>query len=189
MAATKPEAENRERILEAAERLFVERGIGNASLGDIAAESGVSRGTLYYYYKAKEDLIIDVADRHMARVGDSILALSRSGTSDIGGTLKSLAQAILADTTRNVMHEHLVHAAISGNEAVRARLESSYERWETLIRDELGRLGAPSDRAAVAAELLVALLDGLVMRAGVRGRPVRLEDGLDGFFAFVARYF
>ena len=43
-------------VLEAALAVFVERGFAGAKLDDVAARAGVSKGTLYLYYKSKEEL-------------------------------------------------------------------------------------------------------------------------------------
>ena len=54
---------SRETILDAAERLFAERGYEGASLNDIATEAGLSRGTPSYFFGSKEQLYLDVLDR------------------------------------------------------------------------------------------------------------------------------
>jgi AcrR family transcriptional regulator len=68
MAAASPErtrnaGRSRSAILESAERLFSERGYDAASLGDIAAAAGLSRGTPSYFFGSKERLYVDVLDR------------------------------------------------------------------------------------------------------------------------------
>ena len=44
-------------IINCAAKLFAKRGVGSVSLRDIADELGISKGTLHYYFKTKEDLI------------------------------------------------------------------------------------------------------------------------------------
>src|SRR5215470_3506409 len=46
----------REQILEGARRVFLGQGFDAASMGEIARAAGVSKGTLYVYFKNKEDL-------------------------------------------------------------------------------------------------------------------------------------
>lgn len=48
-------------ILEAAQAVFAEKGFTATKLEDIARRAGVSKGTLYIYYKTKEDLFREVA--------------------------------------------------------------------------------------------------------------------------------
>ncbi len=53
-------AESRARILAAAERVFAGRGFFAARISDIAAEAGMSTGSLYWYFPAKEDVLAAV---------------------------------------------------------------------------------------------------------------------------------
>lgn len=59
MARRKKEPQNvhRKNISSAAEQLFMEKGIENTSMNDIAKAAGYSKATLYVYFKNKEELI------------------------------------------------------------------------------------------------------------------------------------
>lgn len=46
----------REEIIDAAEKVFFSRGIENATMDDVAEEAELSKGTLYLYFKSKEDI-------------------------------------------------------------------------------------------------------------------------------------
>jgi AcrR family transcriptional regulator len=48
--------DKRNRLIQAAKELFLEKGITQSSLSDIADRSGVPLGNVYYYFKTKEDL-------------------------------------------------------------------------------------------------------------------------------------
>lgn len=52
-----PQSVHRKNISEIAEKLFIEKGIENTSMNDIARESGYSKASLYVYFKDKEELI------------------------------------------------------------------------------------------------------------------------------------
>lgn len=55
--------ERKEQILNAAEEVFTQRGLDRARMDDVAAQTGLSKGTLYLYFKSKEDLIISIFER------------------------------------------------------------------------------------------------------------------------------
>lgn len=55
-------SDKRERLIAAGRRLFHRRGIGHSSLADVAEESGVPLGNIYYYFKSKDALIAAVAE-------------------------------------------------------------------------------------------------------------------------------
>ena len=54
------EAGKYQQILDAAAELFAERGFEGASIQDIAQKAGVGKGTVYLYFKTKDDLIRQV---------------------------------------------------------------------------------------------------------------------------------
>jgi AcrR family transcriptional regulator len=57
--------QRREDILDAAQRVFFEKGLAAATMDDIAEAAELSKGTLYLYYKSKEDLYLTVMMRGM----------------------------------------------------------------------------------------------------------------------------
>jgi AcrR family transcriptional regulator len=50
-------------ILNAAEGVFTRKGIDDARMEDIAEETGLSKGTLYLYFKSKDEIILAILDR------------------------------------------------------------------------------------------------------------------------------
>jgi TetR/AcrR family fatty acid metabolism transcriptional regulator len=57
--------DKRERILVAAERIFARHGFFAAKVSDVAKEAGVADGTIYLYFKSKDDLLISLFERRM----------------------------------------------------------------------------------------------------------------------------
>ena len=59
-----PEAQSptRKRIVDAATRLFYAEGIGRVSVDAVAEEAGLTKRTLYYHFKSKDDLIAAYLD-------------------------------------------------------------------------------------------------------------------------------
>ncbi len=55
--------ERKDQILDAATHVFSEHGFHEAHVDDIAEEAGLSKGTLYWYFKSKDDIIIALLDR------------------------------------------------------------------------------------------------------------------------------
>jgi AcrR family transcriptional regulator len=59
--------ERKTQILNAAEGVFTKRGFNEARMDDIAEKTGLSKGTLYLYFKSKDDLIIAILERIFQR--------------------------------------------------------------------------------------------------------------------------
>lgn len=58
-------AANRQRIVDAALHLFMERGYAETSIGDVAEHAGLLKGNLSYYFKTKADMLESVSDARM----------------------------------------------------------------------------------------------------------------------------
>jgi AcrR family transcriptional regulator len=77
-------ANNREEILDAAERVFAERGIGEGSLRDIARASGFSTAAIYNYFENKSDLLAATLVRRGTGLLDAINAAAVSEATSMG---------------------------------------------------------------------------------------------------------
>jgi AcrR family transcriptional regulator len=60
--------ERRQEILDAAMRCFARTGYHQTSMDDIVAESGLSKGTLYWYFKSKRELFFALFDRILSEM-------------------------------------------------------------------------------------------------------------------------
>lgn len=63
MRIVKEAEERKNEILDVAERLFVTKGFDNTSTNDILSEIGIARGTLYYHFKSKTDILDAMIER------------------------------------------------------------------------------------------------------------------------------
>ena len=71
-AADKQPGDKRDRILSAAERIFARHGFFAAKVSDVAKEAGVADGTIYLYFKSKDDLLISLFERRMQQVNETL---------------------------------------------------------------------------------------------------------------------
>jgi AcrR family transcriptional regulator len=71
-------AERTRQILDAAMAVFARLGFRQARMDDIAEDAGVSKGTLYLYFKSKDDLIAAILRRISARELDAVRMLESS---------------------------------------------------------------------------------------------------------------
>ena len=55
--------ERKSQILTAATKVFTELGFAGARMDDIVAESGLSKGNLYWYFESKDTIIISMLDQ------------------------------------------------------------------------------------------------------------------------------
>jgi TetR/AcrR family fatty acid metabolism transcriptional regulator len=83
-------AGKREAILRAAIRVFAHNGYFNSKVADIAREAGVADGTVYLYFKSKEEILHSIFDRSMGEaIADGRKQLE--GISDAREKLRRIA--------------------------------------------------------------------------------------------------
>lgn len=63
-----------EALLDAAERLFLERGYANVSMQQIAEAAGFTKGATYYHFQGKDDLFLAVSKRLATNLRDQLIA-------------------------------------------------------------------------------------------------------------------
>ncbi|MBK6750076.1 MAG: TetR/AcrR family transcriptional regulator [Pyrinomonadaceae bacterium] len=91
--ATVPD--KREAILRAATKVFAGRGYFNSKVSDIAGAAGIADGTVYLYFKSKDDILHSIFDRAMsefiaegkqelAKIDDPVLKLRRIAELHLG---------------------------------------------------------------------------------------------------------
>lgn len=98
-------------ILDAAARLFAQKGFDDTSVADIMNAVGIAKGTLYHHFKSKEDIMDALIERQM----DNILSAARKVAEDVSIPVKErMIRAILAlrveaseQTEGKEMIEHL----------------------------------------------------------------------------------
>ena len=78
LRVVKEAAERRKEILDVAEELFVTKGYDKTSTNDILDRIGIARGTLYYHFKSKEDIL----NAMIERINISLIARAQTIASD-----------------------------------------------------------------------------------------------------------
>jgi len=67
-AASRPAiADKREAILRAAVKVFARKGYFNSKVSDVASEAGIADGTVYLYFKSKDEILHSIFDQAMSR--------------------------------------------------------------------------------------------------------------------------
>lgn len=96
---TKEEAlETRNSILDAAERVFFEKGVSRTSLADIAQAAGVTRGAIYWHFSHKSDLFTEMFDRVLLPLDELNAASLDPNEPDPLGRLMEICIVCVRDT-------------------------------------------------------------------------------------------
>src|SRR5262249_23730713 len=76
----KQNADNRTRLLQAAEKVTYHQGFGNATLADIAKEARFPLGNVYYYFKTKEEISDAIVELRISRFRKTLAELDKAGS-------------------------------------------------------------------------------------------------------------
>jgi TetR/AcrR family fatty acid metabolism transcriptional regulator len=95
--------ERRRQILQAAVRVFANRGYAAATIEDVAGEARVAEGTIYNYFRSKEDLLIHIPRYLAGPVFDRLAALPDVSTAEEAErALVAMGQAMVDRVTGNI---------------------------------------------------------------------------------------
>ena len=168
---------NRDRILDAAEALYMRTSFGETSMNDIVSESGLSKGAIYNHFKSKEELIVAIYERFMERTLKQLETMleAESTTSRKLELIGDVAFVATADRPRafQAMNVEFMVAA-SRMEALASRMEARYNETVGLLRDTIqeginsGEFRDDIDAGDVAA-ILFAAADGMTFQFATSG--------------------
>ena len=174
-------SDNKAKILKSAIRLIGENGVEGTSLSDIAKDVGISKGTLYYYYSSKSDIVFDITDVHMTKITANIFDLIEKNKGDVSWKemLKILFTTLLKSETRTRLHIYLIREILSGNEKLREQFQATYLNWFRMVEE--GYLMITGDKQDISGEArsLVAVLDGYVIQAIIGMGDVNVEETVE----------
>lgn len=187
------EQQRRRQILAAAMACFARQGYRATSIDDIVRESGLSVGALYSYFPSKEDLFLAVtAERTQATLAALKALFDRPGpmvaktreAAELFFAQLAESQAPYARVTLEFWREASSSERLRRQRAATCDAVRAFFHWlfgEARRRGEL----RPDVDIAAAAELLMALNDGLLTHQASGLQPIPLESLKEAYVAFV----
>ena len=166
--------ETRERILRGTLELIAREGVGGLSNRRIAAEAGVSLGTLTYHFPSQAELLREALELHVVEEVARMEAIA----ADIRARCPAPEQ-IAAEVQRLVAEsagrpaqiaELELHLQASRDSALRDASRRCFEAYEGVATAALEALGVPD--AADSARGVVALVTGMSLRGQGGGQDV-----------------
>ncbi|WP_280317087.1 TetR/AcrR family transcriptional regulator [Nocardia wallacei] len=149
MTRTKPPAQRRGELLDAAEQLLVNKGVDAFTVDDVTVSAGVAKGTFYLHFSNKADLLNALRDRYVRRFADTQLAAARRVAGVAG--IEEWMRAGVSEYLREIrLHDVLFHPATYDREAPNPPVE-------TLSRLLAELRPAPPDPLATAVILYSAM--------------------------------
>jgi TetR/AcrR family fatty acid metabolism transcriptional regulator len=159
-----PPAPKRDAILRAATDVFAESGYFNAQVADVARAAGVAAGTVYLYFRSKDDLLVSIFERSMRQaIADG--RTMAAGVRDPRERLRRFAALHLGRLGRDRKLAVVFQVELRQSTKFMERFSSTLLRdYLGLIRDAIAdgqRAGIfrPDLKPTVAAKMFFGLLD------------------------------
>ncbi len=189
----------RRRILEAAERLFDERGMDRATMAEITAASGVRASTVYQYFSNKDAIVWEILEGVFAEAAARIKA-AMEGAETALGKITALVDVMAEDlarrraTVRFMAQFDAMYAREWPAErliAIEARIsKGGFAQFRKLIRDGVADGSLRSDLDAdVTMHAVMNALIGAQRRLAMLGDRVEKQYGkpVDALFREASR--
>jgi AcrR family transcriptional regulator len=187
---------SRATILLTAAKLATTRGLDGLSIGDLAAEVGMSKSGLYAHFKSKEDLELATIETAGAIFNSEVLqpaARAPAGTERLG----ALVDAFLSHLERRVFPGGCFFASVASEldtrpGPARDRVAQVLDKWLSLLRQCIldaqarGEIDPRADVAQAVFEIQAMLLTGNFQFV-MSNDPVRLSQARQGVEHVLAR--
>ena len=102
---SKPAAERRAEILDAAQRLFTSKGVQATSMADLLHEVGIAKGTLYYHFPSKDEIVRALVDRTTGQIISRAEAIAQGEGPALAKFLAVLGSARVEGADRELAEE------------------------------------------------------------------------------------
>ncbi|MGN0978194.1 MAG: TetR/AcrR family transcriptional regulator [Faecousia sp.] len=153
-----------EKILEATCDLLKSKTLGDISLADIAKAAGISKGTLYYYYKTKNEIFLDITQRFLDEQWEDLIRWTENKDKDT--SLNRLVRYVVErDIASAGLRIQLLSEAQLGDETLRQGLITLYRNFQGLIRQKIAeRTDLPAD---FLTWLILLVSDGIIVQEAI----------------------
>jgi AcrR family transcriptional regulator len=176
----------RDTLMDAAAAVFADKGMGGASMEEIAAAAGFTRGAIYSNFGSKEELLLAVMDRYLARQFEAFKAVEPVGDLEVdahdaanvfrrttgGVDLVALELELRLNALRNPMaRQRLAHAD-------RRDSEDTAQLIEDMIGPDVAMKIPPRDLGDIGRAAIVGLLQFAAVDEEQADRYQQLIDSL-----------
>ena len=165
--------EKKSNILEASIKVFSKKGVAKAKISDIAEAAGIGKGTIYEYFRSKDEIFVEsfhfflekvdgIISQRLYRISDpmeKLLAYSSTWTEIFEGDYLEYASILLDFWAKSIRNK---------KEAIALNLVKIYDEnrniLKSLLEDCITKEKTSSLDVKVAASILIASLEGLFIQ-------------------------
>jgi TetR/AcrR family transcriptional regulator len=173
----KPEGQLQEKLMEAALKLFTQRGYSATTVRELVEAAGVTKPVLYYYFGSKEGIFLELMRTHFGRL-EAVVEVYRKGEGSIRKRITAMLDEGFAYARQDLDFIRLMHAVYYGppGDAPHFDFDAYHRRYHDLIarlmeegieRGEF-RIGNPSDMAWIILGTMEIAIEDQLCKPGPR---------------------
>lgn len=168
------------KIIEAARTIITKLGVNSTSLQAIADEAGISKGSLYYYFKTKNAILYSIVDADFSAPKSIVQRIHKGELSQQQAQDKiiSAMKDRLKREADNKLHLYLAQEALLNNQEIKIAYQEKYNEWLADIAEGFRfafSLPQESD-AKILAYLFICLMDGWCMQDLMQTNTISKEE-------------
>lgn len=150
--------ETKEKISRTALRLFVEQGVAETSIRDIATAAGISQGAMYNHYTSKDELAWDLFSTNFSAIGHELRRRAQENET-LEGKLRAMVRCVFEMFDRDWLLVSFVFQARHGQlKRVTRRLGNPYLVFRTVITEAMRRGEIPRRDPEVVTSLVIGAI-------------------------------
>jgi len=183
--------ERRETLINAAIKVFVEKGFHNATVRDIGRAANMTQGTIYNYVRSKDDILYMVCDRIVSEYNDQTrkaLALAHDPVSRVRAAVRAISEVMYRHRREILLiyqDSHLLEPR--SLRVILARVEEFIGMFERIITDAAKELNVPLPHPHLSANILTFLPVMIALRGWSLKDAVPQGQVVDQISEFVVK--
>lgn len=167
-AVTERKAERRQRFLEAATRIFAERGYAACSLADVCAAAGLSKRQFYEEFQTREDVLVSAYDRIQDEAAAAVFA-ALAGLDprfDLTAAMTAVMTAYVGSVGTDPYRAKVAFIEVVGvSERMERHRRERRHTWAAVLEQKVVPVVAPGGRIrgepGLASSALIGTINGL----------------------------
>lgn len=163
-------------ILESAEKLIAKEGVNSFSLRDLASECRISQGTLFYFYKSKNDILYDLTKKHMEILDSEYLPWLDRHINDL--TPERFFDVVFYKGiklfNRAKMHIFIINECLN-NPSLTNKYNELINKWRENISIGIKRIYPDIKDVESFSTILLYLIDGLVIQEVLKTKEIDMH--------------
>ncbi|MEU6887934.1 TetR/AcrR family transcriptional regulator [Streptomyces viridosporus] len=182
----------RAQILDAATSVFADLGYHGSRMDDIVRASGLSKGAIYWYFKSKEEIAVELV-RQLLHGEEEALASEERAEQDPGARLSAMADDFARSLWENPARAPLALELLSLGQRIPAIKQHFTDYHATYIAALSGLLraasggNAPEREITAGALALAAMVDGWALHEALIASPSGRREGLGEAVAILVK--